>query len=144
MTASETTTAAPVTCDPSLKKRAFSVVKRAKSFTHAGRGIWVFMRTTHNAWLHAAILLGAVALGFYFGITRIEWLFIILAAGLVMTAEAFNTAIEVDIDLTSPEYHPFAKDTKDVAAGAVLISAITAAIIGLVIFVPYFLALLAG
>jgi diacylglycerol kinase (ATP) len=129
MTASEAKTAA--------EKHAFSLVKRAKSFTHAGRGIWVFVRTTHNAWLHAAILSGALALGFYFGITRIEWLFIVLAAGLVMTAEAFNTAIEVDIDLTSPEYHPFAKDTKDVAAGAVLISAITAAIIGLVIFVPY-------
>lgn len=120
------------------------MVKRAKSFTHAGRGIWVFMRTTHNAWLHAVILLGAVALGFYFGITRVEWLFIVLAAGLVMTAEAFNTAIEVDIDLTSPEYHPFAKDTKDVAAGAVLISAITAAIIGLAIFVPHFFAVLGG
>ena len=144
MTASETTTAAPAARDPSLEKRAFSVVKRAKSFTHAGRGIWVFLRTTHNAWLHAAILLGAVALGFYFGITRIEWLFIVLAAGLVMTAEAFNTAIEVDIDLTSPEYHPFAKDTKDVAAGAVLIAAITAAIIGLVIFVPHFLGMFAG
>ncbi len=126
------------------EERAFSLIRRAKSFTHAGRGIWVFMRTTHNAWLHAAILLGAVALGFYFGITRIEWLFIVLAAGLVMTAEAFNTAIEVDIDLTSPEYHPFAKDTKDVAAGAVLISAITAAIIGLVIFVPYIIAAFAG
>lgn len=131
------TAAVPQTPEPKLEKRAFSVVKRAKSFTHAGRGIWVFIRTTHNAWLHAAILLGAIALGFYFRITRVEWLFIVLAAGLVMTAEAFNTAIEVDIDLTSPEYHPFAKDTKDVAAGAVLISAITAAIIGLVIFVPY-------
>jgi diacylglycerol kinase (ATP) len=144
MTAPETTTAATVARDASLEKRAFSVVKRAKSFTHAGRGIWVFVRTTHNAWLHVAILLAVVALGFYFGITRVEWLFVVLAAGLVITAEAFNTAIEVDIDLTSPEYHPFAKDTKDVAAGAVLIAAITAAIIGLVIFVPYFLAAFAG
>jgi diacylglycerol kinase (ATP) len=125
------------------KDSGFSLVRRAKSFTHAGRGMWVFMRNTHNAWLHAAILLGAVALGVYFEITRTEWLFVVIAAGLVMTAEAFNTAIELDIDLTSPEYHPFAKDTKDVAAGAVLISAIAAAIVGLVIFVPHFLAVFA-
>ena len=64
-----------------------------------------------------------------------------MAAGLVLAAEEFNTAIEIDIDLTSPEFHPFARDTKDVAAGAVLICAITAAIIGLFIFVPYIAAL---
>lgn len=141
MTASETKSVAPDARDPELEKRTFSLVRRAKSFTHAGRGIWVFVRTTHNAWLHAVILIAAVMLGFYFAITQVEWLFVVLAAGLVMTAEAFNTAIEVDIDLTSPEYHPFARDTKDVAAGAVLIAAMTAAIIGLAIFVPHFLAL---
>jgi len=59
---------------------------------------------------------------------------LVLAAGLVLSAEAFNTAIEIDINLTSPEYHPYARDTKDVAAGAVLIASITALIIGLLIF----------
>jgi diacylglycerol kinase len=63
---------------------------------------------------------------------------LVFAGGFVLVAEAFNTAIEIDIDLTSPEYHPYAKDTKDVAAGAVLIAACTAALIGLIIFVPYF------
>jgi diacylglycerol kinase (ATP) len=130
--------------DPQIEREAFSLVKRAQSFTHAGRGIWVFMRSTHNAWLHLSILAVVMALGAYFGITRIEWLFIALAAGLVLTAEAFNTAIEIDIDLTSPEYHPYARDTKDVAAGAVLIAAIAAAIIGLIIFLPYILARLQG
>jgi diacylglycerol kinase len=52
--------------------------------------------------------------------------------------EAINTAIEIDIDLTSPEYHPFARDTKDVAAAAVLLSAVTVVIIGLIIFLPKF------
>ncbi len=117
----------------------FSLIKRAKSFTYAGRGIYVFIKTTHNAWIHLFILAVAVILGFYLGITKIEWMFLVLAGGLVLVTEALNTAIEIDIDLTSPEYHPYAKDTKDVAAGAVLISAVVAAIIGAMIFVPYFI-----
>ncbi len=124
------------------EEKRFSIVKRAKSFTHAGRGIWLVIKTTHNAWVDIAILLVVIALGFYFRITQADWMLIVFAAGLVLAAEAFNTAIEIDIDLTSPEYHPFARDTKDVAAGAVLIAAIAAAIIGLLIFGPYLLALL--
>ncbi len=115
----------------------FSLVKRAKSFTHAGRGLFVFLKTTHNAWIHLVLALVAVLLGVTFSITTTEWLFVILAAGLVLVTEAVNTAIEIDIDLTSPEYHPYARDTKDVAAGAVLLAALTALLIGLVIFVPH-------
>lgn len=87
-------------------------------------------------WLH--LLAGAVAvfLGFFFRITQSEWLAIVLAISIVILAEAFNTAIEFDIDLTSPEEHPFARDTKDVAAGAVLLSAIAAIVIGCIIFIP--------
>lgn len=144
MNAPEPNTAFSQAPDPKLEKSAFSLVKRGRSFAHAGRGILIFLKTTHNAWLHLAILLGAVALGLYFGISRIEWLFVILTAGLVLSAEAFNTAIEIDIDLTSPEYHPFARDTKDVAAGAVLIAAIAAAAIGLIIFVPRVFAMISG
>lgn len=118
-------------------KEEFSLVKRAKSFTYAGRGIWVFVKSTHNAWIHLVILAAAVALGIYFNITVVEWMMLVLAGGFVLVAEAFNTAIEIDIDLTSPEYHPYAKDTKDVAAGAVLISAVTALIIGVFIFGHY-------
>jgi diacylglycerol kinase (ATP) len=115
----------------------FSLVKRAKSFSRAGRGLWLFVRTTHNAWIHLVILMIAISLGWYCEITATEWLFLIFAGGFVLCAEAFNTAIEIDIDLTSPEYHPYARDTKDVAAGAVLISAVTALLIGLIIFIPY-------
>ena len=117
----------------------FSLIKRAKSFTYAGRGIYVFIKTTHNAWIHLFILAIAIVLGIYLGINKVEWMFLILAGGLVLVTEALNTAIEIDIDLTSPEYHPYAKDTKDVAAGAVLISAVVAAIVGMMIFVPYFI-----
>jgi diacylglycerol kinase len=78
-----------------------------------------------------------IGFGFFFGISKVDWMLLILAAGLVLTAEAINTAIEIDIDLTSPEYHPYARDTKDVAAGAVLIAALTAATIGTMIFLPH-------
>lgn len=118
-------------------EKEFSLVKRAKSFSYAGRGVWVFIKTTHNAWIHLALFVLAIFLGFYFGISKIEWMLLVLAGGFVIVAEAFNTAIEIDIDLTSPDYHPYAKDTKDVAAGAVLLAALTSLTVGLLIFVPY-------
>jgi diacylglycerol kinase len=118
-------------------KEEFSLIKRAKSFSHAGRGILVFIKTTHNAWIHIFVLILAIGFGFYFDITLNEWMMLVLAGGFVLVAEAFNTAFEIDINLTSPEYHPYARDIKDVAAGAVLISAITAGIIGIFIFGHY-------
>ncbi len=118
-------------------KKKFSIIRRAQSFVHAGRGLWIFIRSTHNAWVHVAIFLAAVSLGLFFGISKVEWMVLVLAAGTVLAAEAFNTAIEIDMDLTSPDYHPYARDTKDVAAGAVLITSVAAFIIGLLIFVPY-------
>jgi diacylglycerol kinase len=123
--------------DNSRDEKKFSIVKRAKSFTHAGRGIWILIKTTHNSWLQMGLLVVALLGGLYFHISKTDWLFIVFASGLVLAAEAFNTAIEIDMDLTSPEYHPFARDTKDVAAGAVLIASVTAAVIGFVIFGPY-------
>ncbi len=124
--------------DKKLKEReSFSIVRRAKSFTHAGRGLYIFFRTTHNAWIQVVVFILAVVLGFYFNITTTEWLAVVLAGGSVLVSEAFNTAIEIDIDLTSPEYHPYARDTKDVAAGAVLLSVIIAVTIGIIVFGPY-------
>ncbi|MBI4118502.1 MAG: diacylglycerol kinase family protein [Parcubacteria group bacterium] len=120
-----------------MNEKRFSLVKRAKSFTHAGRGLWLFLKTTHNAWVHAFVSLFVVSLGFYFHITTTEWALLVLACGLVFVAEAFNTAIEIDMDLTSPEFHPYARDTKDVAAGAVLVSALVAVVIGVLVFGHY-------
>lgn len=118
-------------------EREFSIIKRAKSFSHAGRGLLVFIKTTHNAWIHIAVLVIVVVLGVYFKITNTEWIVLIIVSGFVLVSEAVNTAIEIDIDLTSPEYHPYARDTKDVAAGAVLISAMTAIIVGVLVFGHY-------
>jgi len=74
---------------------------------------------------------------FFFGITRTEWIVIILCIGVVIAAELFNTAIERLVDLVSPERHPIAGQVKDIAAGAVLVCAVAAAIIGIIIFLPY-------
>ncbi len=122
--------------ESSREQEAFSLVKRAKNLTHALRGLRVLIQTTPNVWVHFGSALLAIIFGFLFSISSTEWLFLVLSIGLVIGAEAFNSAIEVDIDLTSPEYHPFARDTKDLAAGAVLIMGITTWIIGAIIFFP--------
>jgi diacylglycerol kinase len=121
----------------SLKeKKEFSVIARMKSFTHAWRGICVFLKTTHNAWIQIVFFLVEIILAMILRISSTEWIFVILSTGLLIVAEAFNTAIEIDIDLTSPEYHPYARDTKDIAAGAVLIMATITAVVSLIIFLP--------
>lgn len=118
------------------EKKRFSLVARAKSFTYAFRGIWILVKSTHNFWIHIFVAIIAIVLGYLMKISHIEWMVLVLTAGFVMVTEAINTAIEIDIDLTSPNYHPYAKDTKDVAAGAVLISAIVAITVGMIIFIP--------
>lgn len=112
--------------------------KRLKSFAYAWKGVCSFLSKEHNAWIHCTAIIGVTIAGFLFGITRTEWLVILLCFAMVLAAEAFNTAIERLVDLASPDYHPLAGEAKDIAAGAVLICAAGAAIIGLVIFVPYF------
>ncbi len=123
-------------------KKEFSLMARGKSFVNAGRGIKVFLQTTPNAWIQMLLGFAAVCLGIYLKIERFDWFIIIIAIGAVLAAEAFNTAIEIDINLTSPNQHPYARDTKDVAAGAVLIVSVFASIIGLLVFLPYILPLI--
>ena len=74
----------------------------------------------------------------YFNISTVEWCIVLLCFAMVLAAEAFNTAIERLVNLVSPDYHTLAGDVKDIAAGAVLICAIAAAIIGVIVFIPYF------
>jgi diacylglycerol kinase len=118
------------------EKKRFSIVARAKSFNHAFRGIGIIFKTQHNAWLHALIAGVVIVLGFAYRISEGEWALVILAITSVLAAESFNTAIEIDIDLTSPEYHPYARDTKDVASATVFITALGAAVVGAIIFLP--------
>lgn len=118
------------------ERRRFSIVARMKSATHAWRGVGIIVRSTHNMWVHIFFALFAIWLGFILKISNMEWIAVLFAIAFVIVAEAFNTAIEIDIDLTSPEYHPYARDTKDVAAGAVLLSGVFAFIVGAIVFLP--------
>lgn len=111
--------------------------KRMKSFGYAFKGIASLIGKEHNAWIHCTAIVLVTIAGFHFGITPTEWCIVVLCFGLVLAAEGFNTAIERLVDLVSPDFHPIAGDVKDVAAGAVLICAIAAAIVGMIVFIPY-------
>ena len=100
------------------------------------------IKTQHNFWVHLGITILVVAAGLFFRISLNDWMLIILAIGLVLSAETFNTAIEQLTDLVHPDTHPVAGRVKDVAAGAVLLAALAAAFIGLLIFVPKIMAIL--
>lgn len=122
--------------DSQKEQKAWREVKYSQKFINAFRGIYIFSKTTKHLFIHITIALIAIFLGFYFRISNFEWIALIFSIGFVIVSEAFNTAIEIDIDLTSPEYHPYARDTKDVAAGAVLLSVLVAILVGLIIFLP--------
>ena len=102
-------------------------------------GLWTMIQSQHNAWVHAMATVVVVGAGFFFGVTRDEWLWLILAIMAVWSAEALNTAFEFLADVTNPTFHPMIGKAKDVAAGSVLIAAIGAVIIGILIFGPYVL-----
>lgn len=113
------------------------IKKRIKSFGYAFQGIGSFLRKEPNAWIHCTAVVVVTSLGLYYGISATEWCIVILCFGLVLMAEAFNTAIERLVDLVSPNFHPLAGTIKDVAAGAVLLGAIAVAIVGGILFIPY-------
>ncbi len=94
------------------------------------------LRSQHNASVHLAATVGVVVAGIFARLNRIEWSVIVLAVGSVWTAEAINTAFEFLCDVASPQFHPGVKRAKDVAAGAVLLSALGAVLIGVIVFAP--------
>ena len=94
------------------------------------------LRSQHNAWIHALATIAVLSAGLYFHLPAAEWCWIVLAITSVWTAEALNTAFELLADATTKEFHPLIGRAKDVAAGAVLLTAFGAAIVGLLIFWP--------
>ncbi len=114
----------------------FSVRKRLISFKYAFNGIIFLIKSQHNAWIHLSAATIVIIAGFCFSISIQEWILLTLTIGMVFTAEAFNTTIETIMDKVSPEYDKTTGRIKDIAAGAVLIAAIAALIIGALIFVP--------
>ena len=110
--------------------------KRIQSFGYAGRGVWLVISSEANMKIHLAVAVLVVMAGFFFQITVSEWMACLLCFGLVFSTEMINTSIENVVDLVSPKHHDLARNAKDIAAGAVLISALMAAIVGLIIFLP--------
>jgi diacylglycerol kinase (ATP) len=115
----------------------FSIAARRRSVTYAVQGIVALIRHEHNARLHLAATLGVLLAAWRLHCTGAEMRWLLIAIGLVWMAEAFNTAIEVLCDLVQPGFHPQVKRIKDLAAGAVLLAALTAALIGATIVWPH-------
>ncbi len=111
--------------------------KQLRSFGYAWKGIRCCVGKEQNLSFHLIATVLTVIAGFLLDIARTDWMIVILCIGVVIAAELFNTAIEKLVDLVSPQQHPVAGLVKDIAAGAVLVCAATAAIIGLIVFIPY-------
>ncbi len=109
-------------------------------FRHAFRGLKDILTTEHNAWVHAIFTVIVLALSIFLKIDFIEFVLIVIVVTLVWVAEAFNTVLEVLVNMAAPRYSKVAKRAKDIAAGAVLIAACGAAVVGCVILGPGLLA----
>ncbi|MCY2980232.1 MAG: diacylglycerol kinase family protein [Planctomycetota bacterium] len=118
-------------------RRAFELTGRIRSFRFAIRGICRLVSSQHNAWIHAAATLLVVVAGAVLQVSTNDWCWIIVATTMVWTAEALNTSLEFLADAACPDIHPLVRDAKDVSAGAVLISAMGATMIGTIVFWPY-------
>ena len=115
------------------EKSAEFLRTRRRSFTWALRGLLYAFKTQPNIWVHAIATVLVVGVSIWLQITKIEWLAIIMAIGLVWVAELMNTVAETIVNISSPDKHPLARIAKDLAAAAVLITAIVAAAIGLIV-----------
>jgi diacylglycerol kinase (ATP) len=115
----------------------FSATSRIRSFKYALRGIGFVLRSEHNAWIHILVALIVSAAGIAVHLSSLEWCCIVISISVVLAAEAFNTALEQLTNLVSPDFHPLAGKTKDIAAGGVLITALGAATVGIIVFLPH-------
>jgi len=115
-------------------------INRIQSFQYAFAGIWYTLRTQRNAQIHLAIAILIFALGLALNINLTEWAIVALTMGFVIVTEMLNTVAESAMDYVTTDYDPHVKVIKDVAAGAVLVSALTAVAVGLLILGPRLLA----
>jgi diacylglycerol kinase len=106
-------------------------------FGYAFSGLWYALRTQRNARVHGVIALLAILVGVLLRISAVEFAMIFVAISSVFIAEMFNTAIELCVDMASPDYNAQAKIAKDVAAGAVLLSAMLSVVIGIFVLGPH-------
>ncbi len=113
-----------------------------ESFQHAFEGLGYALRTQRNARIHVSIAVAVVLLGLALRLEPVEFAILTLTIGFVFVSELFNTVVETVIDLVTEEYHPLARQAKDVAAGAVLASSVAAVVVGLLVLGPPLLRLL--
>lgn len=114
----------------------FSYRSRLLSFRYALNGLLKFFQQEHNAWIHLAATVVVFILALYFHVQGGELIALVVVAGMVWVAETFNTVIERIMDMVSPEQHPAVEFIKDLSAGAVLLSALTATVTGAIVFIP--------
>ncbi|MFL5743359.1 MAG: diacylglycerol kinase [Niastella sp.] len=117
-------------------REEFSIRARVRSFRFALEGIAAFFQSEHNAWLHFMATIAVFTLATLVGVTKTELLSLVFAIGFVWVTEMFNTCIERVMDFVSDQRHKDIKFIKDLAAGAVLVAAITALVVGAVVFIP--------
>lgn len=116
--------------------------RRKKAFGYAFKGLKTFFLREDHPKIHALASMLVILLGVVLHVNFWEWLALIFCIALVLCTEVINSALEKLTDIASPEYSEKAGEVKDMAAGAVLITALAAALIGLMIFLPKILALL--
>jgi diacylglycerol kinase (ATP) len=109
---------------------------RLKSMVFAAKGAYKLITTEHSVMVQSSLVVIMTIAGFYFEITKEEWLFQIFAFGLVLSIEGLNTAVEKIADFVHPDFHEKIGFIKDIAAGAVFFAAITAIAIGSIIYIP--------
>lgn len=112
------------------------VRSRLTSFKNALIGWWHVIKTQQNAWIHALATVVVVLMAFWLELGLRDWAILIITIAMVWMAEFLNTALEIVVDLASPNLHPLARVGKDVGAASVLIAAMSAAIIGILILGP--------
>ncbi len=127
----------PAKPKPDIDRNRFTLSARRASFVYAGQGLWMMVRQQHNAWLHLLAAGLVCTAAWCLGVSASDWRWLIVAMSMVLVAEAFNTAVEHVCDVVSPQYSLAVKGAKDVAAGAVLLAAMGAALIGVITFWPY-------
>ncbi len=119
-----------------MNNEKFNFKKRIKSFSYAFRGITDLVKNEHNARIHCVAAVAVLIAGFILHLSDIEWVAVTICIGGVFMAEGFNSAIETLADKICKEDDLLIKRAKDIAAGAVLIMAITSVVVGLIIFLP--------
>ena len=120
-----------------MSEKSFSLIARAKSFRYAFAGLWLMLRTQHNAWIHLVATILVCIAGVVLKISLSDWRWLIAAILLVWVAETLNTAFEHLCDVLSPDFHHAVQKSKDIAAAAVLLCAAGAVCIGIATFWPY-------